>query len=104
MCGYFVSGNVGQAKTSELQLDKMHYGLSTPRDCVASNTADSAHAPVLRTGYVQDCRWRSVYSLCARHCSLQFMLGNIANEGLLLKRGDDFGLYRVFYCGYRKRV
>jgi len=75
----------------------MHYGLSTPRDHVTSYTADSTHThththtPVLRTGYVQDCRWRSVYSLCSRHSSLQFMLGNMTNGHLLLKRDDDFG-------------
>jgi len=38
------------------------------------------------------------------HSSLQFMLGSITSERLLLKRGDDFGLYGVFYCGYRTRV
>ena len=47
---------------------------------------------------------RSVYSSFARHSSLQFMLGNVKNERLLLKCGDDFGLYWVFCCGYRMRV
>jgi hypothetical protein len=52
-CGYFLSGSVEQAEVCEMQLDKMLYRLSTPRDLVTSYNAERAGVHTRRF-FVQD--------------------------------------------------
>ena len=89
MCGYFLSPDVGQAETCELQLDK----------CIIGG---QNHVIISDVIYCRECTHATCKETTAS--GWQPNCSKWLNVRLLFKRGDNFGLYGILNFDYRTRV